>query len=93
VEFVQRIHQRLQEARSHPTIQGHGLLERHFDRYGLRLHELACGIDDSKVAPDEPTQCVSVENTFEHDVLLAETEIMVRRFAEKLGPLRAKNHG
>src|SRR5713226_6070794 len=60
------------------------LLEDHFGRYGLRLHELARGIDDSAVVPDRPTQSISVEDTFEHDVPLAETEPMIRRLAEKL---------
>ena len=60
------------------------LLEDHFGRYGLRLHELARGIDDSAVVPDRPAQSISVEDTFEHDVPLAETEPMIRRLAEKL---------
>jgi DNA polymerase-4 len=59
-------------------------LEHHFGRYGRRLHELARGIDDSPVIPDRPTQSISVEDTFEQDVLLAETEPMIRRLAEKL---------
>ena len=59
-------------------------LEHDFGRYGLRLHELARGIDDSEVVPDRPTQSISVEDTFEQDVLLAETEPMIRRLAEKL---------
>src|SRR5712691_196795 len=59
-------------------------LENNFGRYGLRLHELARGIDDSEVVPDQPTQSISVEDTFESDVLLAETEPMIRRLAEKL---------
>jgi DNA polymerase-4 len=59
-------------------------LEHHFGRYGVRLHNLARGIDDSEVVPDRPTQSISVEDTFEHDVPLAETEPMIRRLAEKL---------
>src|SRR6516164_8104575 len=59
-------------------------LEHHFGRYGRRLHELARGIDDSEVVPDRPTQSISVEDTFERDVLLAETEPMIRHLAEKL---------
>ena len=60
------------------------VLEQHFGRYGQRLHELALGIDHNPVVPDRPTQSISVEDTFERDVLLAETEPMIRRLAEKL---------
>jgi DNA polymerase IV len=60
------------------------VLEREFGRYGVRLHELARGIDDHPVVPDRPTQSISVEDTFEQDVLLPETEPMIRRLAEKL---------
>jgi len=59
-------------------------LEHHFGRYGRRLYELARGIDDSEVVPDRRTQSISVEDTFEQDVLLAETEPMIQRLAEKL---------
>jgi DNA polymerase-4 len=59
-------------------------LEQQFGRYGLRLHELARGIDDSEVVPDRPTKSISVEDNFEHDVPLAETEPIIRRLAEKL---------
>jgi len=34
--------------------------------------------------PDPPTQSISVEDTFQEDVLLRETEPMIRRLAEKL---------
>src|SRR5713226_5393996 len=60
------------------------VLEQHFGRYGLRLYELARGIDDNEVISDRPTQSISVEDTFERDVPLAETEPMIRRLAEKL---------
>ena len=60
------------------------VLERHFGRYGQRLHELSLGIDHNPVVPDRPTQSISVEDTFEHDVLLPETEPMIRALAEKL---------
>src|SRR5260370_20518069 len=60
------------------------VLEQHFGRYGLRLYELARGVDDNEVISDRPTQSISVEDTFEHDVPLAETEPMIRRLAEKL---------
>lgn len=60
------------------------VLEQQFGRYGVRLYELARGIDENPVVPDRPTQSISVEDTFEHDVPLSETEPMVRRLAEKL---------
>ena len=59
-------------------------LEHAFGRYGVRLYELARGIDESPVVPDRPTQSISVEDTFQEDVVLAETEPMIRRLAEKL---------
>jgi DNA polymerase-4 len=58
------------------------VLEDHFGRYGVRFYELARGIDKSEVIPDRPTQSVSAEDTFEHDVPLSETEPMIRRLAE-----------
>jgi DNA polymerase-4 len=66
------------------------VLEQHFGRYGQRLYELARGIDDSPVVPDRPTQSISVEDTFEHDVLLPETEPTIGRLAEKLWPASRK---
>jgi len=60
------------------------VLEDHFGRYGRRLHELACGVDANEVIPDRPTQSISVEDTYEHDVALPDTEPMIRRLAEKL---------
>ena len=58
-------------------------LEGPFGRHGLRLYELARGIDNSPVLPDRPTQSVSAEDTFQHDVPLSETEPLIRRLAEK----------
>jgi DNA polymerase-4 len=66
------------------------VLERQFGRYGLRLHELARGVDDNPVVPDRPTRSISVEDTFEQDVLLAETGPMIRRLAEKLWSASSK---
>src|SRR5436853_2135028 len=59
-----------------PTLQGR------FGRYGVRLYELARGIDKSEVVADRPTQSISAEDTFEQDVLLTEMEPMIRRLAE-----------
>src|ERR1700758_3132912 len=49
-------------------------LEQEFGRYGVRLYELARGLDENPVVPDRPTQSISVEDTFEQDVTLADTE-------------------
>jgi DNA polymerase IV len=57
-------------------------LERRFGLHGVRLYELAGGIDNSEVVPDRPTQSISAEDTFEQDVLLTEMEPMIRRLAE-----------
>jgi DNA polymerase IV len=59
-------------------------LEQEFGRYGVRLYELARGIDENPVLSDRPTQSISVEDTLQADVLLTETEPMIRRLAEKL---------
>jgi len=61
-----------------PTLEGQ------FGRHGLRLYELARGLDNSEVVPDRPVQSMSAEDTFEHDVPLAETEPMIRRLADKV---------
>ena len=54
-----------------------------FGRFGLRLYQLARGIDDHPVQPNQPVQSVSAEDTFESDVPLAQTDEMIRRLAEK----------
>jgi DNA polymerase IV len=59
-------------------------LQQKFGRYGVRLYELARGIDSSPVEPNRPTQSISAEDTLENDVLLSETESTIRRLAEKV---------
>ena len=51
-------------------------------RFGVRLYELARGIDNSEVVSDRPTRSTTGEDTFEQDFLLAEMEPMIRRLAE-----------
>jgi DNA polymerase-4 len=59
-------------------------LEAQLGRYGLRLHELAHGIDDNPVTPDRPIKSISAEDTFERDIPLADTDELIRRLAEKV---------
>jgi len=58
-------------------------LEASFGRYGLRLYELARGIDENPVVPDRETKSVSAEDTLPVDVPLSETEPLIRQLAEK----------
>ena len=58
-------------------------LEGRFGRNGVRLFELARGIDNSEVIPDRRTKSISAEDTFARDVLLTELEPMIRRLAEQ----------
>lgn len=59
-------------------------LENHFGRYGLRLYELARGIDHSPVVANQVSKQISAEDTFPEDIPLAETESAIRRLAEKV---------
>ena len=59
-------------------------LENHFGRYGLRLYELARGVDDSLVVSHRPTQSISAENTFEQDIPLSQTEQVIRSLAQRV---------
>ena len=59
-------------------------LENQLGRYGLRLYELARGIDESRIVSHRPTQSISAETTFDLDMPLSETEPAIRRLAESV---------
>ena len=59
-------------------------LEDQFGRYGLRLYELARGVDESSVVTHRPTQSISAEHTFEQDIPLSQTEQVIRRLAKSV---------
>jgi DNA polymerase-4 len=65
------------------TVELH-LLEARFGRYGLRLYELARGMDRNPVLPDRPTKSISAEDTFERDVRLEDTEEAICWLAKKV---------
>jgi DNA polymerase-4 len=59
-------------------------LENHFGSYGLRLYQLARGIDDNPVVPNRVSKSISAEDTFPEDIPLMDTEPQIRRLAEKV---------
>ena len=59
-------------------------LEEHFGRYGLRLYELARGIDHSPVLSNRVHKQISAEDTFPDDLPLNQCEAHIRRLAEKV---------
>lgn len=60
------------------------VLQAKFGRYGLRLYELAQGVDHNRVLPNRLTKSISAEDTFERDIPLKATEGMIRGLAEKV---------
>ena len=59
-------------------------LEGHFGSYGVRLYQLARGIDHNPVEPNRASKSISAEDTFPEDIPLADTEPQIRRLAEKV---------
>src|SRR3984885_2370467 len=59
-------------------------LEDHFGSYGLRLYQLARGIDHNPVMPNRVSKSISAEDTFPEDIPLADTEPKIRLLAEKV---------
>ncbi len=66
-------------------------LEAHFGRYGSRLYELARGIDHNPVVPNRVRKQISAEDTFERDIPLKETELLIRKLAEKVWNASSEN--
>jgi DNA polymerase-4 len=56
-------------------------LEDHFGSYGLRLYQLARGIDHNPVVPNRVSKSISAEDTFPEDIPLADTEPKIRLLA------------
>ncbi len=59
-------------------------LEEHFGRYGLRLYELARGIDHNPVVSNRVRKQISAEDTFPDDLPLEQCESHILRLAEKV---------
>jgi len=59
-------------------------LEGHFGNYGVRLYQLARGIDHNPVVPNRASKSISAEDTFPEDIPLADTEPQIRLLAEKV---------
>lgn len=58
-------------------------LQEQFGRWGVRLHELARGIDDRPVQSHRPSLQVSSEDTFATDLTLDALEAPIRQLAEQ----------
>ena len=60
------------------------VLEEHFGSYGLRLYQLARGIDENPVVPNRASKSISAEDTFSEDIPLVQTDLQIRGLSEKL---------
>jgi len=67
-------------------------LERRFGRWGRRLHELSLGIDEHPVQVERPTQQISAEDTFEHDLTLDALAPHIERLAAKVWAAYGNEH-
>jgi DNA polymerase-4 len=59
-------------------------LQEQFGRYGMKLYELARGIDDNPVVANRELKSISAEDTFERDLRVGEMEPLISRLAEKV---------
>lgn len=60
---------------------GAEVLESRFGKYGVRLYQLARGVDHNPVVPNRPRKSISAETTFEQDLHLSELEDTIRELA------------
>lgn len=62
---------------------GQPALEARFGRWGRRLFELSCGIDEHAVESERPTQSISSEDTFAEDLPLAALDAAIAELAAR----------
>jgi len=68
-------------------------LEQRFGRYGRRLYELARGIDERPVEPDQLAQQVSAETTFEDDRPLSDLGEVIDKLAQRVWKQALRKRG
>jgi DNA polymerase-4 len=66
-------------------------LENRFGRFGVRLYNLARGVDHNDVRPDRPVKSISSEQTFEADLSLGELTAPTQSAAERTWTHAAKS--
>lgn len=66
-------------------------LDARFGRFGVRLYNLARGIDNNEVRPDRPVKSISSEQTFENDLALGELAPPTQASAERTWAAAAKS--
>ena len=70
---------------------GRATLELEFGRWGVRLFELARGIDTNPVVPNRVPKQISAEDTFPEDISLTSCEPHIRRLAEHVWDVSLNN--
>lgn len=66
-------------------------LENHFGSYGVRLYQLARGVDHNPVVANRVSKSISAEDTFPEDIPLADCESHIRRLCEKVWAASREN--